>query len=192
MVSSIANLVCDVPHKLPNDLRLRIFTPRHFRRWRDPAHTRKKRLRILGNKEILVKSQIWVETFKSPFQKLNFGNSRPKTRKSRIKLFLTCLVLLDFSILFQILCPGLKVQRDHLLVHCFTLHKCATKWSFSDHPSLQWSLMYPLREKCPKTEFVLVRIQENSDHTISYFDINFTHFGLEKVDNFSRVVKQIC
>ena len=91
MVSSIANLVCDVPHKLPNDLRLRIFTPRHFRRWRDPAHTRKKRLRILGNKEILVKSQIWVETepsAQSPFQKLNLGSSSQKTRKGRYQTFL--------------------------------------------------------------------------------------------------------
>ena len=96
MVSSITNSACDVRHKLPNDLRLRIFSPRHFRRWRGPAHTRKKILRILGNKEILVKSQIWMETFKAPFQKLNFGNSSPKTRKSRIKLFLTCPVLLDF------------------------------------------------------------------------------------------------
>ena len=40
VVSSVANLVYELPHKLPNDLRLR----------------------ILGNKEILRKSQIWVET----------------------------------------------------------------------------------------------------------------------------------
>ena len=37
---SIANLVQEFPHELPNDLRLR----------------------ILGNKEILGKSQVWVET----------------------------------------------------------------------------------------------------------------------------------
>ena len=40
MVSSIANLVNELPQELPNDLRLR----------------------ILGNKEIHGKSQIWVET----------------------------------------------------------------------------------------------------------------------------------
>ena len=40
MISSIANLVHELPHELPKDLRLR----------------------ILGNKEILEKSQIWVET----------------------------------------------------------------------------------------------------------------------------------
>ena len=40
VVSSTANLGCEFPHELPNDLRLR----------------------ILGNKEILEKSQIWVET----------------------------------------------------------------------------------------------------------------------------------
>ena len=40
VVSSIANLVYKLPHELPNELRLR----------------------ILGNKEMLGKSQIWVET----------------------------------------------------------------------------------------------------------------------------------
>ena len=40
VISSIANLVYELPHKLPNNLRLR----------------------ILGNKEILGKSQIWMET----------------------------------------------------------------------------------------------------------------------------------
>ena len=67
-VSSISNLVYDLPHQLPNDVRLR----------------------ILGNKEILGKSQIWVETkssIKSPFQILNFGNSNQKTRKSRYQTF---------------------------------------------------------------------------------------------------------
>ena len=49
------------------------------------------RLRILDNKEILEKSKIWVETLssaQSPFQKLNFGNSSQKTRKSRYQTFL--------------------------------------------------------------------------------------------------------
>ena len=40
MISSIANLVYELPHELPNHLTLR----------------------ILGNKEIFKKSQIWVET----------------------------------------------------------------------------------------------------------------------------------
>ena len=40
VISSIANMVYELPHELPNDLRLR----------------------ILGNKEILGKSRIWVET----------------------------------------------------------------------------------------------------------------------------------
>ena len=44
LLSSIANMVYELPHKLPNDLRLR----------------------ILGNKEILGKSQIWVETYLVP------------------------------------------------------------------------------------------------------------------------------
>ena len=69
MISSIANLVCKLSHELPNDLRLR----------------------ILENKEILGKSQIWFETHPcplSPFQKLNFGGSSQKTRKSRYQTFL--------------------------------------------------------------------------------------------------------
>ena len=69
MISSISNLVYELPHELPNDLRLR----------------------ILGNKEILGKSQICVETepsTQSPFQKLDFGNSSQKTRKIRYQTFL--------------------------------------------------------------------------------------------------------
>ena len=63
----MASLVYELPHELSNNLRLR----------------------ILGNKEILEKSQnlggdIWVE---SPFQKLNFGNSSGKIRKNRYQTF---------------------------------------------------------------------------------------------------------
>ena len=50
------------------------------------------RLRILGNKKMLGKSHIWVQTLpsaQSPFQKLNIGNSSQKTRKSRYQTFLT-------------------------------------------------------------------------------------------------------
>ena len=56
MISSIGNLVYELSQVLPNDLRLR----------------------ILGNKEILGKSQIWVETYPSPqslFHILNFGET---------------------------------------------------------------------------------------------------------------------
>ena len=75
MISSTANLVYELPHKLSNDLRLR----------------------ILGNKKILRKSQIWVEMqpcAQSSFQKLNFGNSSEKTHKNRYQ---TCLVLSSFT-----------------------------------------------------------------------------------------------
>ena len=69
VISSIANLVCELSHKLPNDLRLR----------------------ILGNKEILGKSQICVEPQISAqhlFQKLHFGRSSQKTRRNRYQTFL--------------------------------------------------------------------------------------------------------
>ena len=64
MISSIANFVCELPHELRNNLRRR----------------------ILGNKEILGKEKILVESqpsAQSPFQKLNFGSSSQKTRKTR-------------------------------------------------------------------------------------------------------------
>ena len=62
MISSIANLVFQLPHELPNDL--------------GPT--------ILANKEILRNFQIWVKTelsVPSPFQKLNFGNNSQKSRR---------------------------------------------------------------------------------------------------------------
>ena len=69
MISGIENLVYELSHELPNDLRVR----------------------ILGNKKILGKSQLWVDTSpsaKSLFQKLNIGSSSQKTRKSRYQTFL--------------------------------------------------------------------------------------------------------
>ena len=88
-MSSIANLVYEFPHEWPNDLRLG----------------------ILGNKEILRKYQIWVETC-LPVSSLSSRNQTlaiavKKHAKVDIKLFLSFIVLLDFSILFQIFCPGL-------------------------------------------------------------------------------------
>ena len=62
MISSIANLVFQLPHELPNDL--------------GPT--------ILENKEILRNFQIWVKTelsVPSPVQKLNFGNNSQKSRR---------------------------------------------------------------------------------------------------------------
>ena len=66
VIFSITNLVCELPHEVPNDLRPR----------------------ILGNKEILGKSQIWVElNAQPPLQNLNFGSCSQKTRKKCISNF---------------------------------------------------------------------------------------------------------
>ena len=76
-------------------------------------------LRILGNKEILGKSQIWVETqpsAQSLFQKLNLAIAVKKHAQTDIKFFLSCPVFLDFSILFQIFCLGLQLLGDAILV----------------------------------------------------------------------------
>ena len=69
MISSLANLVYKLPPELQNDLRLR----------------------ILGNKKILGKYQIWVEkqpSNQSLLKKLNFGSNSQKTCKSRYQTFL--------------------------------------------------------------------------------------------------------
>ena len=68
LISSITNLVQELPHKLPNNLRLR----------------------ILGNQKILEKCQVWVEmqpSAQSSFHELNFDNSCQKTHKIRKQIF---------------------------------------------------------------------------------------------------------
>ena len=89
-----------MPHELLNDLRLR----------------------ILGKRKILGKSQIWVETFvQPPLQKLNFGKRRKKKKKKKkdakvdIKLFLPCPVLLNFSILLQIFSQDCLSRQSYVL-----------------------------------------------------------------------------
>ena len=82
MASSIANLVYKLPHELPNDLRLR----------------------ILGNKEISVKSQSYVDTQPSaqtPFQKLNVGNSSPKINTKVYKFVSKFLDISSFTRLLK-------------------------------------------------------------------------------------------
>ena len=68
LISSIRNLLHELPSELPND----------------------SRFRILGNQEILEKCQMWVQTqanAQSPFQKLNVDTSCQKTRKIRYYTF---------------------------------------------------------------------------------------------------------
>ena len=82
MASSIANLVNKLPHELPNDLGVR----------------------ILGNKEISVKSQSCVDTqpsAQSPFQKLNVGNSSTKINTKVCKCVSKFLDLSSFTILLK-------------------------------------------------------------------------------------------
>ena len=81
MIFSIANSVYELPHWLPNDLRLR----------------------ILENKKILEKCEIWVETqpsAQSSLQKYNVAIVVQKQAKIDIKLFLSSLILLGFSVFF--------------------------------------------------------------------------------------------
>ena len=74
-----------MPHKLPNDLRLR----------------------ILGNKEVLGKSQFgWRHSLSSRYKTLAIVVK--KYAKMDIKLLMSCPLLPDFSILFQIFFPRLS------------------------------------------------------------------------------------
>ena len=79
MKSSTKNIVCGLPHELPKDLRLT----------------------ILGNSEIMGKTQKWVEaepSTQSPLQKINFGTTVQKLHKNRYQSFSFCPVLLDFFV----------------------------------------------------------------------------------------------
>ena len=114
MISSKANLVYELPDELSNELRLR----------------------ILVNKEISGKSQIWVETCPVSLPVINFGNNSQKTAKVDIKLF--------FSILFLIFFPGLLVLGFVTLILKFCLflqilsldvHEIIT-WCQVNHPSV--------------------------------------------------------
>ena len=92
-MSSIVNLVYELPHQLPNDLRFR----------------------FLGSQEISEKSQIWMETqlsTQSPFNKLALVVVVEKKHvKIDTNFLFSCPVLRDFSILFQIIFPGLYVTQ---------------------------------------------------------------------------------
>ena len=69
LITSIAKLVYELPHELPNNLRLRIFR----------------------NQEILKKYKSQIDTqpsVQSPFKNLNFANSSYKTPKNRYQTFL--------------------------------------------------------------------------------------------------------
>ena len=92
MISSIINLVHELPHDLPDDLRRR----------------------MLGNKEIIGKSQIWMQTkasAKSTPQKLNSPNSSQTARAEvDAKPPLPCPIPPDPSIPLQIRPPGLPEQ----------------------------------------------------------------------------------
>ena len=82
MISSIANFIYELPHELPNNLRLK----------------------ISGNKEILGKCEIWVEPSAQcppPRNKTAAIIAPKKQAKVDIKLFLSCGVLLYFSNLFK-------------------------------------------------------------------------------------------
>ena len=89
LISRIANLVYELPHKLPNNLRLDLWKLRVIRK-----------IPNLG-----------VDIAQRPvsLQEIKFLQSQSKKKKKKakkgIKLFLPCQILLDFSILFQILFP---------------------------------------------------------------------------------------
>ena len=69
-------------------------------------------LRILGNLEILRKGQNWLKTepsAQSSFHKSNFCNGSQNHTETVIKVFCSCIILLDFFTLFQIFFPEVVV-----------------------------------------------------------------------------------
>ena len=89
LMSSIANFVYELLHELPNTLRLR----------------------ILENQEILKKYLGWTQSLVPSL--LSRTQTLPiavkKHAKADIKLFFSYPILLNYSILFQIFCPGLQI-----------------------------------------------------------------------------------
>ena len=93
MIYSIANSVYELPHGLPNDLRLR----------------------ILENKKILEKCEIMVEaepSAQSSLQKYVVALAVQKQAKLDIKLFFSSLMLLGFSVLFEIFFSELPEEKN--------------------------------------------------------------------------------
>ena len=92
LISSITNLVYELLHELPNNLRLR--------------------------------RNSWVPSL--PARTQISARVIRKLAKVDIKLFLSCPILLDFSILFQIFCPGLyhySNQQSKIIFEPFSWKK---------------------------------------------------------------------
>ena len=87
LISSIANLVYELPHELPNDLRLR--KSQEIRKYQKNI---KFRWTYSPVPSLLSRTQILQIAVK-------------KHAKTDTKLFFSCSVLLRYSILFQIFCP---------------------------------------------------------------------------------------
>ena len=120
------NIVLELPHKLPNDLKFA----------------------ILGNKEILEKSKNCLETESStqpPFQKSNFDNSDQKLQKS---IFQTFLFLSDFAS-FLFFCFFRVHQEQYFFLKsrgCYARNNLQVLFSISREQELYLILM--LRTSC--------------------------------------------
>ena len=118
-------------------------------------------LRILGNKDILGKSQIWMKTLgdQSPFQKLNFGNSSQKTRKSRYQTFIFLATSTGFLYFVPNTLPKIVDATEYLKSGTEDIRRTVgknTKWykerwnkgtvTGSDECKLCWGFEYHLRK----------------------------------------------
>ena len=112
MRSSMANLVYELPHELQSDLRL-------------------------GNKEILGKPQIWVQpSTQSPFQKLNFGNSSQKVRKSWYQTFLFLSSFTGFLYFVPNILPRIVWANKVLVLARPNLFQTLIFWHFVYYESI--------------------------------------------------------
>ena len=106
LISGIANLVYELPSKLPNDLTLM----------------------IIENQEVLEKSQVMVDTQPATqyhFKNLDFGKSRYKTFRNRYKIFIFLSTFTGFLHFFPNIQPRLSEQLN------FCLNSAQLPWKFS-------------------------------------------------------------
>ena len=117
--------------------------------------------RILGNQEMLKKSQIWVETqpsAQSPFRNLNFANNSSKACKSKYQTFLVLSNFTGFLYFIQSIFSGIA----------------GTKFQLKQVILILWT-------KLPKKKFPVKRNKTEHYHRIQYTRIILlTNFELKQ------------
>ena len=142
MISRIVTLVYELPHEL--------------------------RLRILGNKEILGKCQIWVQTSaQSPFQKLNFGNSIQKTLKSRYQTFLVLSSFTGFLYFVPNFLSTIVWANKILVLIRHSPLQISIFWHYINHQSIYSTFKVNIKQvSCVKLTILMVLCEQYFLHLV--------------------------